>query len=327
MKQIYYVSSIYAFIEDETSDICLKIKELNEEYILQICRNHTIKGTIYRTPILYKQTDRQCENDYISQLTKRINDFVKWVKGRIPNYFDNYKVHLLNNNDSDLHVLDVDSIIEKILDLEESIKQNLFEIYHLCATTKYSSMNVCKRIFEDLYDIDAELTENISELTAIDKILHKIYTFHLPNLHEKTDDAKRVILHTLKVEGFRKNKGGIEEKSPGICGSHTKVLYTQGDSKLTYHVAGSGQAILIVNAYGVNTEAWNSLVEQLSQHYYVIYWRSRGLYHHEKRNGNEDSYCGTWDQVEDIEQIVSQEKLSTFHMMSWCSGAKAAIFL
>lgn len=324
VKQICYLSSIYEFINDAMSDVFLKIKEMNEEHILQICRNHNIKGTIYRTSILYKQTDR--ENDYISLLTKRINDFVKWVKERIPNYFDNYKVHLLSKNDSELHFLDIDSIIEKILHLEESIEQDLFGIHHLCAKTKYSSMKVCKRIFKDLHNIDVGLTENISDLTAIDKILHKIYTFHLPKLQEKTDNAKRTVLNALEVDGFRKRELDIEKKPPGICGSHTKILYKEGDSKLTYHVAGSGQAILIVNAYGVDTEAWNSLIEQLSQKYYVIYWRSRGLYHNEKRNGNKDSYCGIWDQVEDIEEIVSQEKLSTFHIMSWCSGAKAAIF-
>lgn len=326
VKQVHYLSSIYAFSGDEMSDIFLKIKEMNEEYILQICKNYNIKGTIYRTPILFKQTGRECENDYLRLLAKRINDFVKWVKGRIPNYFDNYKVQLLSKSNRELHILDVDSVIEKILDLEELVKQDLFEIHHICARTKYTAMNECKRIFKDLYDIDADLTENISELTAIDKILYKIYTYHLPDLHEKTDDVKRAVLNAPRMEEFRKSKLGIEEISPGISGSHTKVLDIQGGNKLTYHVAGSGQAILIVNAYGVSTEAWNLLVEQLSQNYYVIYWRSRGLYHKEKKNGNQDSYCGILDQVEDIEQIVYQEKLNAFHIMSWCSGAKAAIF-
>lgn len=326
VKQIHYLSSIYSFLEDELSGIFLKMKEMNEEYLLQICKNKNIKGRIYRTPILYKQTDRTCENDYISLLSKRINDFVKWVKGRIPNYFDNYKVHLLSKNDSDIHDLDMDSIIEKILSLEEAVKQDLFEIHHICAGTKHSAMNVCKSIFKDLYDIHVELTENISDLTAIDKIFYKIYRFHLPELQEKTDDAMRAVLNASKIKKFENSVLDIQEKSPDINGSHTKVLHMQGDNKLTYHVAGSGQAILIVNAYGVNTEAWNSLVERLSQNYYVIYWRSRGLYHNEKNYGNKDSYCGVEEQVEDIERIVFQEKLSTFHIMSWCSGAKAAIF-
>ncbi|BCJ94149.1 hypothetical protein acsn021_17180 [Anaerocolumna cellulosilytica] len=326
VKQIHYLSSIYRSIDDYLSDVALKIKEMNEEYILQICKNQNIKGTIYRTPIIFKQTGRECESDYISLLTKRIDDFVKWIKGRIPNYFDNYKVNLLSKSNSTLHIFDVDSIIEKILDLEGSVTQDLIEIYHICTRTKYSTMDICKKIFKDLYDIDADLVDDISKLTAIDKIFHKIYTFHIPYLHEKTDDAKRTDLIASKIEGFEKRELGNEEKRDGISGSHTKILYMHGDNKLTYHVAGSGQAILIVNAYGVNTEAWDSLVELLSQNYYVIYWRSRGLYHDEKKDGKQDSYCGVWDLVEDIEQIVLHEKLSRFHIMSWCSGAKAAIF-
>ncbi|WP_167957219.1 alpha/beta fold hydrolase [Anaerosporobacter faecicola] len=327
--RINYLSSIYAYIEDGMNNIFLKAKELNEEYVLNICKDNDIQGRIYRTPILYKQTQQVSGNDYIGLLAKRIKEFVNWVKGRVPNYFEKYKIQLLLGDDSVIHTLDSNKIINKIIDLEteeyeKQEKRELTEVYHLCARTSYSTMEVCRRILKEFYNIDADLTENVTMLTDIDHILHKICTYHLPYLQEKRCNTKKVELDTLRLEELIERQLISEDRTDGSNGVTTKEVCLQTGNKLTYQVAGSGPAILIVNAYGVSTQAWDPLVKMLSQNYYVIYWRSRGLYHHEK-NGDPDSYCGIEDQIEDVEQIVKQEQLRNFHIMSWCSGAKTAI--
>lgn len=322
-KDINYMSSHYSYYHlghtELNSDIFLYVREINETYILQLSKEKSISTKIYRTPILYRQTDGRQDINLENQLALRIQDYVWWVESRIPHYFEENSLHITKNLDENIYSLSVETVINKITELYHAEKNTLYEIYSIIGDKRISILDLLSKIFIDQHKIDVQVVNTESDLNSIDTIFHKIYQYHLPRLWLREDESKKCICRSDEVS-LCCNREEVELIPT------KKIAYLYNGKELQYYTAGEGEAIVIVNAYGVNTQAWEHLITMLTVNYYVVFWNTRGMYDTQKPDGSREYICGVDDQVGDIETIIQNEKLDKIHIMSWCSGAKAALF-
>ncbi|NLO09186.1 MAG: alpha/beta hydrolase [Clostridiales bacterium] len=322
-KEINYMSSYYSYYHhgyrDENSDIFLYVREINEAYLVQLGKEKNISTKIYRTPILYCQRDGAQYLSFENILSHRIQEYVLWVESRIPNYFKENSIHIPKTLDGDIYSLSVETVIAKIIEMYHAAKDTLYEIYSIIGDKKISVLDIMNNIFTNQYKIKVQVANVEEKLNSIDAIFYKIYQYHFPRLWMKEGEGKSCVCKNDEISTCF-NRVEVE------FAPSEKIVYLDNGKELEYYTAGEGETIVIVNAYGVDADAWTKLIIMLSADYRVVYWNTRGIYDAQKPDGSREYICGVDDQVADIEAIINNEGLDKIHIMSWCSGAKAALF-
>ena len=92
-------------------------------------------------------------------------------------------------------------------------------------------------------------------------------------------------------------------------------------------------SVILLNAYGVNLEAWRHVVERLQESCNIFIWETRGLetvgLHGDKRDGDEvdgeEIIFGVEEQAVDILEVMEEESIRCAHIIAWCSGTKPAM--
>jgi len=89
---------------------------------------------------------------------------------------------------------------------------------------------------------------------------------------------------------------------------------------LSYITAGSGPDLVIVNAYGISSKLWDTLIDQLADDFRVIIWEMRCF-----TASEHDLGFTLKDHVEDLFEILRHAEAGPVHMLAYCSGAKVAL--
>lgn len=156
------------------------------------------------------------------------------------------------------------------------------------------------------------------KMTFVDNILNEL----LLNYYPYINDSKL---------NFAKNKKDVcviqNENSVYTSFQLNKKSVYVNEREIIYFTAGAGEAILIINAYGVKVDAWWNMMYELALKYKVIISEIRGVHNYEKPLFSENEAMGLYDQVDDLCAIVDNEKENSIHIISWCSGAKQAILI
>lgn len=104
-----------------------------------------------------------------------------------------------------------------------------------------------------------------------------------------------------------------------------KSIKSVYEKELIYYVTEKRiRTLIIINAFGAHYEAWNIFIRYLSKYFRVIVWEIPGCFGASLTESEEGLYCID-SQVEDLERVVSTEKIDKFHIIAWCSGVKAAM--
>ncbi|SET14202.1 phosphopantetheine-binding protein [[Clostridium] polysaccharolyticum] len=319
IEEIHLVGSIYQEREaDAKKKSVFQLQQELEKYLCKIAKENQIPVRIYQTPYLEFGEGMPEDGDIRSILDLRIQDFVTWVNDRIPSYFEEYPLLLCENGNSEVYSIEKESIVKEIVKLASKPIQEDKECYQLRNDKTISLSVYCQERLRLQYRIDSRLDKQ-EKLGVIDRIFWNIYQEYIPKFQLKPEEKKKILYSInehIDTEEVEQNEVPLQQK---------QVLLQNG-KELVYYTVGQGTPILIVNAYGVDYKAWNPLVSMLSRHYYMIYWNIRGMYDIEKPGEEKDYICGVMDQVKDIEAVIEKEGISKFHLMSWCSGAKAAVF-
>ncbi len=348
VSDINYLSSIYAenYKEenninttadknDDAKRILEKLKNTNEKFLLEKLKPMGIKINIMRTPIAFKQINENNKIEAVDFFINRFLEFKEWIVSRIPEYFNNNVLTIFSDNSYTINISSINTIINEIVNKYLSKKLMTDEITSIGTSYNMSLNKLITEIDKNESNINIKITDEYDKLNEIDLIFHNILSYYFPYLRvinidklqtelpEKNSDNYEV--DTNYINNYVKSKVNFNYKDKKKLKKIKKTIRSKNGKELTYYVSGQGEAILIINAYGVVPDAWDKVISQLSKNYYVIIWQARGIYNKEKPNEDPAYIFGVFEQIEDIEEIVDNEKLKSIHIISWCSGVKSAL--
>lgn len=314
--EVCYLASIYG--KGRTEDTFLRKKNELEEYLKELSLQKQVSVQIFHTPLLW--FTKEAENiDIRCYLDNRIKDYVTWVKSRIPTYFEQSEVVLFQDAEEEVSCAEAGTVIETIVDMYQKKTRERITQYTIRCEETVSLLQFIKDRFDKVYGIRSRQAEQGEEPGMMNQIFNHMYSKYIPHLIIKQDASEIRFCPYQEFESVR------QENESEVCVQKKSCELSNG-KVLVYYTAGQGTPILIMNAYGVEHESWNPLVTLLAKDYYVVYWNTRGMYDVDKLGEDREYICGIADQVKDMEEVAAREKLSRFHLMSWCSGAKAAVF-
>lgn len=339
VSEVNYITSMYSAVEAKDDDNCTllgKLQTENKRFLTEKFKGTNIRIKVYQTPLAFRQLKESDWIEAIDRFIYRLLEFKQWVNSRIPSYFDDNALTIFSGDEFTIDISGTQSIIDRIVEQyrEESVSN--IEILPAACSCSFQFDKLIKEISRNMSDIRIEITHNKETLNEIDLIFEHILSYHLPYLRLTTDSEKVIeqspeavkqsymyiydyIADTLKMS---RNRNLLP---PPAVNKNQKTIISQNGREFTYYTAGKGEAIIIVNAYGVSPDAWDLVIEKLSKNFYVIVWQTRGIYHKDKPNEDPSFIFGVEHQVEDIEEIVNNEGLKSFHIISWCSGIKSAM--
>ena len=300
---------------------------------------------IYHIPLLTNDV-KNGSVDPCERFAYRLLDFVSWIELRIPEYFSTHNLLIVAKSNQMINLLDKENIANNILlhynrpykkDYKEQIAEYCIlnhsntRVDDFIQSAVKSISNVSGKKINFIRVID-----DIEKLNFIDIMFNSLIGFYVPIFGNQTslynnNNGKRVQIdycmaedkdnyYRLIAEHIISKKRRIDEIS---VGRRMKSITLDKGQKMVYYSTGSGEPILIVNAFGAYVEAWDRLIYELSNNYYVIIWEIRGVMEGSKELFERGEF-GISSQVRDIERIVSYEKLDKFHILAWCSGIKSA---
>lgn len=338
IKETYFISCIphnirYCSQSHSHSKVVreefLRIKANNEklyEVIEKLVQESIVRVRNYIVPLSIYDTMKKPRQDF--QLCWRIKEFGDWIQSRVLDYFSTRELHVFSGQrrllltETDLIVMD---IVENFSDTED-------KLYLEKKFVNYNAVDFNSVLFALKYsnNMKVRLVDSYEELTEVDMLLDNILNFHMPYLSEfaskeKTfqndyntkrqfDDLAELVIYT-------------QQKQVESSILKRKVCKLQNNDSIYYYVAGKkhNECIYIVTAYGVEVDVWQPLVFFLQERYYVIIGELRGV-KGERTLANNAKNFGVSDHVDDINEILLHEGISKLHIVSWCSGAKQAIF-
>lgn len=292
-----------------------------------------ISAKIYITPLLL--CDMQNGSvDPLERITDRLLDFTEWVKKRVPDYFKKNDLHVFSDEDCTLNALPQEIIADKItMRYGDDPETGIFSIMNSHDITYEALINEAAKYC----NVGIKVTHDPQKLNFIDGLFQKNADYYFRYARNKPGFSENILkmlpdsfpvrenvsLDGDKIKASVKSRYNFLGRNMPLQKDKKTVVLGSGQ-KLTYYTAGSGEPIVIVNAFGARAEAWDRLVFDLSEHYYVIIWDIRGIFN-DSIDVCDSTHFGLYSQVSDIERIIDNEKLSSVNLLAWCSGVKSAV--
>lgn len=342
VAEINYISSIYptgcshnAKGFSSLSNTFEKVRVMSEEFFTDKLKLTNIKFKIYKTPILYEDFH---ESRYmlIDKFAERLFEFKNWVEQRIPNYFSENRLIVYTNKNESFNILPTDIIIDEIYENYSQEAASQTEVFYIANPQNITFEAILNEINSAAEHICIQITHDKGQMGDIDILFDKIICFHLPYIRSNIDEKVRKNAASEKMELYNRELfsalanrvRSLEKENRNNRPSMNqikKTIHLEDGNELNYYVAGEGEAIIIVSAFGVEHPAWEDIISELSKEYRVIVWMIRGILNDEVPQNGEKLVFGITHQIRDIERIVENEKLDRFHFISWCSGVKSAL--
>lgn len=237
-------------------------------------------------------------------ITKRIRKFIQFVSERFVGYSDMERYHIVCNNRGWIK-FDYLSWIDHLCGKSDSVEMSYYSLEELVNKLHITDKSIV-------------VANDEERMSFVDNILNDLILNYCPYINNSN----------LYFEKIKKEVCVIQNEN-SICTSFQlmKKSVHVNESEITYFTAGAGEAILIINAYGVKVDVWRNILYELSRKYKVIISEIRGVREYEKPLFSENKAMGLYDQVDDLCAIIDNEKDKSIHIISWCSGAKQAIMI
>lgn len=293
--------------------------------INELFTNKLQKTNIFMLSGSFKLSSAQ-SIDSMHDFLRIILQFEFWLKSRVSDFFQNENVHVYSN-EYKFNYASASDISEEINSYYLFEAKGLNKYY--LGDKYYCSIGRLLEMAKAITKLDVLMEKSKPLLTDVDTVLDKQLLYAMPYLLEE---------HAVKIKEHLDDKviGKLKKKvkasialinkqiqQVNMVAFDQKKIDLENGETITYYTAGKGQPIYIINAYGVDVDAWKPFVSMLAKQYYFVIGEVRGVKQQKIVHKNPEKF-GVYGHVEDIEKIINQEKLNKFHIISWCSGVKQA---
>lgn len=315
-KEIIWIQKLLS--QKENKIVIIDTKSMNNSE-LKIYKENLQKYNIYIDkiiviPFVYNQYESSMDRTVYNRLNTALSVFKEWIISRVPNFFEENEILLYVPKKSitykDCNLFELISQIKSVYWDKKSVQINDMK--------EYDYIKVVAQLAKD-YAINLSITLDKTKVSKIDRFLFNAINFYaypifssktLPDkfLQKNFDSEINIGRSTIRESEY------IEENSR---------LIDKNGNILKFFDGGEGELIIIVNAFGVEINAWSKVIQELKNNYRIIVWKIRGLWDNELNQINKKVY-DLKEQVEDIERIFKYSNEKKVHIISWCSGVKAA---
>lgn len=323
----YDAANCYEESKREAEDIVLSASK-HGHFHLRVFRPSTVIGNAKT----YKATSNSEFYAFLSALEK----YIEFITDRISDHYENNPFVIYAEEGATLNLIPVDILINEALSISK-VKKTSPEIYNLTNPSSVSGDLFIRALKNSFPAINFKLTNNIEELSAVDKpfrkkvelsnttiITNKQFASHIDNKilskilnFTKSDLVKHIDNFIANYrESRKKRKDEINKLLDTV--EKNKIICRYG-KELNYFKIGNGPVIVLFNAYGHKHEALNYLTNNLSKNYTVIHWDYRGL--KDSDLPNDHFIWGAEEHVEDLMEILKNEGIEKCHLIACCAGS------
>lgn len=272
----------------------------------------------------------------IRQLLAALDDVIAEVQERLPEYFDFQSLRLLAEADAGINLIRVEHAVDILLRLSQQ-EETLGSEFHIGSPKHAPVKNLC-RVLGKIYGTGFSVTTERRQLNAIDDLLAQRFTalgktFRSTDVSAYREAAERAgldfealaidessqqKLFTSARQKQKADRAARNQRAASLLANLSPRSIDRNGDKLNYYVVGTrGDFILVLNALGQMLDFWHRLIDQLSRHYRVVIWETRGL------EAGQDSLRVS-DHVDDIESILLEEQVTACYLIGWCTGPQLA---
>jgi nucleoside-diphosphate-sugar epimerase/pimeloyl-ACP methyl ester carboxylesterase len=120
----------------------------------------------------------------------------------------------------------------------------------------------------------------------------------------------------------------IRRKKVAIPWDRGAVRSFDGTKLTSYSLNDSPQkqnnsAIVLVNAFGMDVDIWETLVYRLRSSYRVVTWDSRGV--PGLTEPFDEARCDVTSHARDLNAVLDHHEIQGAHFVGWCTGAQVAL--
>ncbi len=289
---------------------------------------------IYRLPLSLEAVFHPASG--WTQFVQHLTRFKTEIEDRIPGYFTDQLLRCCLPQGATIHIArinDIVHVLEQILENEKngtyfhirtaqplSLNDCLCTLaestgVHLQSVTSHEQQNYVDRLFGARVENFLRYLERSAHVTTaavLNKSLAEQAWFSVPPIslqefvtacHSKLESAPRAVDW----------KFGLDQK---------QVVLSDG-SVLNYYVGGEGQEpLVLLNAYGQSFRYWERFIPAVVRWFRLILWTPRG------NNGDTIGLRVASSQAvhaDDLETVLSQEKIENCTLLAWCTGPKLAL--
>ncbi len=306
-----------------------------ENKIVQQCGRHQIPHRIFRTAFILGDAPSSSVNHPVLHFLDTLFEFKNEIEERLPEYFEFRSLRCVAPPQANLNLISAEEAVDLMVRI--SRQQNSCGSYDIASPEGTSFAALCMSI-SMAYGFSLSLAENLDELNAIDAvfnerlaafrescILHRQFNplpaYQTAAITDSIGLSRQKLVKILesvrnKQETRRAARDGRVSKLPSVLSARTTML---NNSELSYFVGGSrGTPLIVLNALGQGLEYWGRLLDRLLGYHRIIIWEPRGTF-----SGPQPFTMA--NQIGDLKAILRQEKISSCHLVGWCTGSKVAL--
>lgn len=310
--------------------------EIATEILLTAGSLGSFQVRILEYPTLVSDNDLSASNEYITftHLLRSIGWFKTFITQRVHDYFDYFPLKLLLDKRAVLNIVPMTTLIDTIVSitLNPSAANEHHRLKHHSLVRITDLIDTLKELFPG---INFAAAGSPAEMSAVDNALHaKLKFAYRLFISESDNSAQGIIVDQATLRRYlipikRSLDTAIaayESAADTIqAGMDKKDITCRFGETLTYYKTGSGPAIIIANALGVDIDAWKYLITDLAKSYTVYIWECRGL-----KNICTDKHpagiiFNDAERANDILEVVTHENIDSAHLIGYCSGATEII--
>ena len=262
-----------------------------------------------------------------------VNQFCDWINERAPLYFSHHPIKIYIKDNTNINLISPDKLLSKEAPLE-------CDKY---SDKSFSYQDVIDALHSIFPEIKIDLCNKVELLSQIDIVFdsllkscryyrdrHDISSIkNSLNLSPETSFIGQNELAEFGLQYLNSLKISQENSDCDdfvlMYESNKISIKCRHGEELEYYKVGSGPAVVLIGAFGVNVKSWQWIIRQLSEDYTVLFWECRGLTGFKCLG--DDFVFGVEEQSKDVLEVIDNEKALSVDLVSWCSGAKSAIWI
>ncbi len=304
-------------------------KCIAEHHVSEYCENHGINFCILRPGIVVgpSTTQKTGGSDtglygFISILN-RTKEALKAL---------DHAPTLIGDEYTPVHISPVDYFVQDALYIAEHGFQNR-SIYHTLCTTSINADDLSQAFQQEIGIPKFHLTPSYDrDPTPIEAMYNKVLKMYgvacrYPKQFDRSLPAQQSISIDQLNNYIRECISSIKRKRISVnwtrnsFNSHDDTILTS--HKLETHEKKNAKNVVLVNAFGMEADIWESLVNKLKSDFNIYTWDSRGI-----PNLNEDfdeDHCDLTSHARDLSKLLEFHEINQAHFIGWCTGAQVIL--
>jgi pimeloyl-ACP methyl ester carboxylesterase len=298
-----------------------------ERDVVERCTALGVRWRIVHSPPV---VDEQPGASGVLHLLAALDSVRREIEARMPDYFREQPLRCLAPAGVCVDVVRAEAAARRLLRLAAR-PDTAGRVHHVAASVPIPFASLCEDVGR-AYDLELVATDDPRSLNPVDRLFHaRLNGFNdlLAGAAERGScEGDRTLDGGERLALFRSVRRAQEAAARtertrlrALPRAMKRRSADCAGEPVIYYTAGEGDPpLVVVNALGQGLGFWHRLLDRLARRRRVVIWEPRGV-------RPSPGASALADQVDDLDAVLSRERITTCDLLCWCTGPRVAVEL